>query len=59
MNCDLPHTLYMDDPDKKKTVIDDKCISLNEESLRKFKEKRQKEEWEKTNLSEILTEPTM
>lgn len=57
MNCDLPHTLYLADAEKKKTIIDDECIRLNEESLRKFNKKRQKEEWEKTDLSELLTEP--
>lgn len=53
MALDVARVEY-DNEDKPKKA-DDESVRLNEESLRKAKERREKDEWTKTTLSELNT----
>ncbi|WP_170120063.1 hypothetical protein [Dysgonomonas alginatilytica] len=55
MALDVARVVYNSDTREKKSVADEESIRLNEESLRKSRERRKKEEWQQMKLSELNT----
>lgn len=55
MALDVARVIYDRDDEEKKTIADKESIRLNEESLKKVRKRREKEEWQQKKLSELNT----
>lgn len=53
MALDVARVIYDSDGKDKKAVADDESIRLNEESLRKSRERRKTQDWQTKKLSEL------